>query len=654
MWFSDNAEEFPTTGLGEAVEYELDSLGNFRKPEEIIGARSHPGRIQQALSERMMARLRLHNALEDYAEIGVQFKRLVKQYETVRYAQRTTIDLQYAQAAADRALSLAVGVMDTVIEYVGEAKEKVEVIQEITLEGIPKVVGLATDATAPVRGSIKTVTEAVKGLAEGTIKGMKVAKLVLEQSNAFITTANELAAAEIAWGAEHKQRKLDLLGSFEEFEDGTRTIDQALRANDDAERNYRRLVAEGVQLQDEREVFRKKASAILQGYKTKDLGFRVFRNEALESYKSLFDLAARYSFLAARAYDYETGLANAAGNSRAADFFQKIVRARAVGVFSDNRPQPAGSTTGDPGLSGVLAQMNGDWSVVKSRLGFNNPDRYRTTFSLRQEKERIVPSALGDVAWNDALAASKMDNILDDEDVRRYCMQINSANSLAVPGFVISFATTISDGYNFFGQPLAGGDSTFTPTSFATKIRSSGIAFKGYVGMASPTSIGGAVSGSGGSSPADPDLGFLDPNALSATPYVYLIAAGADSMRSPALGDSSIVRTWQVEDQTIALPFDIGGQQLNSSSFTAEQSLSEAFTIRKHQAFRAVPDGTVFSSGLGFTNTRLIGRSVWNSRWKLVIPGKTLLADPIKGMQIFQQTVKDIKLHLETYSYSGN
>ena len=67
-----------------------------------------------------------------------------------------------------------------------------------------------------------------------------------------------------------------------------------------------------------------------------------------------------------------------------------------------------------------------------------------------------------------------------------------------------------------------------------------------------------------------------------------------------------------------------------------------------------MPDGTVFSDDPGFTNGRLIGRSVWNSRWKLIIPGQTLLADPRQGMQIFADTVKDIKLHFETYSTAGN
>ena len=67
-----------------------------------------------------------------------------------------------------------------------------------------------------------------------------------------------------------------------------------------------------------------------------------------------------------------------------------------------------------------------------------------------------------------------------------------------------------------------------------------------------------------------------------------------------------------------------------------------------------MPDGTVFSEDAGFTNARLVGRSVWNSRWKIIIPGQTLLADPKNGMQIFIDTVKDIKLHFESYSTAGN
>jgi len=127
-------------------------------------------------------------------------------------------------------------------------------------------------------------------------------------------------------------------------------------------------------------------------------------------------------------------------------------------------------------------------------------------------------------------------------------------------------------------------------------------------------------------------------------------------MRSPPLGDTSLTRSWSVRDQAIPLPFNIANSDYSEQpAWVTASSLSEpAFTLRKHQAFRAVPDGTNFQSGVGFTNSRLIGRSVWNSQWKIVIPGDTLLSDPNQGLQTFLKTVKDIKLHLETYSYSGN
>lgn len=55
-----------------------------------------------------------------------------------------------------------------------------------------------------------------------------------------------------------------------------------------------------------------------------------------------------------------------------------------------------------------------------------------------------------------------------------------------------------------------------------------------------------------------------------------------------------------------------------------------------------------------FINNRLVGRSVWNSQWKLVIPGRTLLNNPKEGLERFIRTVTDIKLNFTTYSYAGN
>ena len=137
-------------------------------------------------------------------------------------------------------------------------------------------------------------------------------------------------------------------------------------------------------------------------------------------------------------------------------------------------------------------------------------------------------------------------------------------------------------------------------------------------------------------------------------------------MRSPPLGDVSTIRTWNVDDLTIPLPFNISAADFSATPFyTSADSLSEPlFSVRKHQAFRPVSTTSVFNTSIygangalqpsQYTNKRLIGRSVWNSKWKLVIPGKTLLADPKQGLDRFIASVTDVKLYFITYSYSGN
>jgi hypothetical protein len=367
--------------------------------------------------------------------------------------------------------------------------------------------------------------------------------------------------------------------------------------------------------------------------------------------------------MAAQAYDYETGLL---GATQGREFVNSIVRARALGVVRNGQPQFGGSETGDPGLSSALARMEADWQVLRGRLGFNNPDAYGTTLSLRTEAFRILPGTNGTQNWKDVLSQGRKANLLDDPDVRRYCLQLGAESGLPEPGIILEFSTTIADGLNLFGQTLAAGDHAYSPSSFATKIFAAGVALEGYPGMDDPSANTIAVQGSGGSSPADPNLAFLDPDAMAATPYIYLVPVGVDSMRSPPLGDQTAVRTWKIDDVAIPLPFNIGGSDFSTARlYQSADSLSEQpFAIRKHQAFRPVSSADVFDPSIytvngglqrsQFTNNRLIGRSVWNSKWKIVIPGRTLLNNPDEGLERFIRSVKDVKLHFVTYSYSGN
>ena len=103
-------------------------------------------------------------------------------------------------------------------------------------------------------------------------------------------------------------------------------------------------------------------------------------------------------------------------------------------------------------------------------------------------------------------------------------------------------------------------------------------------------------------------------------------------------------------------PFPIGGASLSDPDWIpiTDPPMNTFAAVRRYPSFRAYHDSGNFNVSEVHRNSSLIGRSVWNSHWKLVIPGKTLLADPEEGLKRFIQTVSDIKLHFVTYSYSGN
>jgi hypothetical protein len=650
------------------IEYTLGSHGFHGKPREWVGRRAAPGRVQQVISERIQAHHRLENALNDAVAAKGDldkainlFRADVRTHERLRGYERDLLIAEQTLASVEYAFEL----FDVITE---RTKETLEMSFVAGSEALPTafIAGMAAggDLTAPARSALKKSGFVVTTVLDWS----KILQFIGKTSFGFgVDTAARWVPfdkmAPLEWEQELRGAVAELGNAHAALEAAVGEINFHLRTYDDAQRKYRALVAEGDRLQEEREVFRKRAAALVQGFRTRDTAFRLFRDEKLERYKTLFDLAARYCLLAANAYDYETGLL---GTTAGRDFRNRIINSRALGIVRNGEPLFAGSNTGDPGLSSILAEMKADWDVLRGRLGFNNPDAYGTTVSLRTEALRILPTSDGDDNWKDMLHAARMANLLDDPDVRQQAMQIDTAGGLPVPGLLITFSTTIADGYNLFGRELAAGDHAFSASSFATKIFGVGVALVGYRGMDNPSLITGVISGSGGTSPSDPNSWFLDPQALSATPYVYLLPVGVDSMRSPPLGDSSAIRTWNVEDVAIPMPFNIGASDFSTLQlWQSADSLTEPlFAIRKHQAFRPVSSTDYFTPNLygyngtlqrsQYTNNRLVGRSAWNSHWKLVIPGKTLLHNPNEGLDRFIQTVKDIRLHLVTYSYSGN
>ena len=81
--------------------------------------------------------------------------------------------------------------------------------------------------------------------------------------------------------------------------------------------------------------------------------------------------------------------------------------------------------------------------------------------------------------------------------------------------------------------------------------------------------------------------------------------------------------------------------------------MASCYDVKTHAAMAAFPYTDDLKIGPATTSSRLIGRSVWNTQWVLMIPGPTLLADPGLGIDTFIEDVTDILLYFETYSYAG-
>ncbi|MCP5517530.1 MAG: hypothetical protein H7A45_09780 [Verrucomicrobiales bacterium] len=415
-------------------------------------------------------------------------------------------------------------------------------------------------------------------------------------------------------------------------------------ALEQAHQRIQTQLAEGHRLFYERGQIRSRAAQRIQTARYADIGYSLYRNDILQRYQAAFDLAARYVYMAAKAYDYETGLLSSDTQiTPGSKFLEQIVRCRLPGQFSGwlGVPVIGSSDSGDPGLADILARMKADWDVVKGRFGFNNPETETSRFSLRTELFRTSPDEGGDAIWAQTLDDSVVPDLNQLTEFRRYCRPFSTATN-ALPGIVITFPGYVMAGKNFFGMDLAGGDNAYDASHAATKIRSVGVWFTDY----------NNANGSGG--------------ALANEPRVYLVPTGMDILRSPT-GNASTTRSYQVFDQAIPLPYNVGEADIDSPDWSpVVDSLAEPFgQMRQFASFRAYHDSGDFDPSETITASRLVGRSVWNTRWMLIIPGSTLLQDPEEGIQRFiygalvngrrdGNGVKDIKLFFQTYSISGD
>ncbi|MCP3987316.1 MAG: hypothetical protein GY723_23255, partial [bacterium] len=126
---------------------------------------------------------------------------------------------------------------------------------------------------------------------------------------------------------------------------------QKAQAVQQSQEKFRNSLAEGQRTLESLVSFRKQTASTIQEFRYEDMGFRIFRTDALQKYRASFDLASRYAYLAAAAYDYDTNLLGTdvqAGQS----FLRDIVRQRNLGQVISGEPVP-----GSRGLTDPLGRM---------------------------------------------------------------------------------------------------------------------------------------------------------------------------------------------------------------------------------------------------------------------------------------------------------
>ena len=647
--FMENAA---TNASTTSLSYQISANGLVVKPESFTGTRRACGKLQDAYTEYILAWLDWKNARDEYKDrydrlsvnIGTidslreaasnEYDTADSNYESANYIADVLFDLKATKGAVDFALD--------------EAEDIDDYTANLSACGLT-MFGLAEGFNAffPVYAAIGGTALVVKLLGNVASSAFGIAIDNEEKELTILENEVNLAAAKTSWSDAQKNAFDDARDAIADLASAARDMSAAWAKMVAAAENFDTIVDEGNRIQSEREMVRAQRVNRIIELRYNDMFFRQMQDEALTRYSQAFDLAQKYVYMAAQTYDYETGLLSADRDS--GDRFRaEIIGSRALGKFTDDGdPLPASSSRGDPGLADILYRMQANYSVLKGRLGINNPDRNATWFSLRKELFRIGGGTEHDEDWRLELSKHVVDDIRAVPEYQRFCQPIASTTPLLAkePAIVIPFETSIDFAKNFFGKDLAAGDHALDSSYYATKISSAGVKLAGY-----PQS------------------------ALGNTPLVYLVPAGMDKMRVPGGGENGTILYWSVADQVIPVPYAIGSTELDDPDWQPLYTgyaggVDSMAKIRRIPSFRAIMDDSGYAAEPA--STRLVGRSAWNTRWVMIIPAGSLLGgnaeDREKALSIFingldsdrdgiadVQGVDDILLGLKTYATSGN
>jgi hypothetical protein len=582
-------------------------------------ARKAPGDIQNAIQALNQARIEYELAILEYKGGIAQ----LEEFQNAFNARVTYVNSKRELLVGEKATAISLGAAIAAAKIVARTMEvfgtTVTDFADDASDCVPDVLGFSNSIGAPPKCALRIAGSTLGATAKGVKYAAETTIDVLEYANETVQNSLDIANFDKDADYELKQLAIEINGLLRQEQQLRLALYLAKDKVNSAQGDYDQVLQRGFRTLQELIRLRQRWAGQITEQRYGDMAYRIFQNETLQKYRRQFDLTQQYVFLAAAAYDYETNLAlgdPATGNH----FLRQIVGVRSIGELRQRLDFTVVPVAGT-GLADPLARMMDNFAVLKGQLGINNPQYETNGFSLRHELFRL--SDASNAAWRQTLLRYYTPNIYAHDAVARLAKRPLGETG-AQPGLVIPFNTNIVEGLNFFGNPLGPMDSAYDASQFSTKILGVGIWFENY-----------------------------DISRLAQTPRVYLLPAGKDVIRPR--NTSGRLRYWEIAEQLLPLPHPIGPADINSTQWIPriDGLAGQMYATRSHARFRAYPYTDDFDPSEMVKDTRLVGRSVWNTEWLLVIPGSALLADPGVGLDRFMEDVTDIYVNFDTYSYAG-
>lgn len=565
--------------------------------EDPNARRRSPGLVQQRMRDVLLGASALERAVEEYRSLmdGIDDQRQLLLLTDKIEEERISIQLD----RNSEAIQLSQFRRDAVTRQIRFERmaRSARFIGNASAEALPRVFGFVggmaagatTDPTAPARAGILLAANATAEVLQNTADDARIAALDADRQSRVLEL--NASSRQVVLSGELADRSR--LVEFDALLRREPLLVNELYARAEALRgavdNYRTAVALGERLIAERNRLSALKSIDTTQRRYRELAYRLLTRESVDAYRDIFDRAVLDTFMLVRLLDFETNFPSGDPRAFAPDLYAELARVRSPGRLSrSGQPMHEGG-----GLSAVLARLTeiyGNYidgptaSVPRTQIMQLRQGLFRIPRSGTDP--RLADAELDDL-WRDKLRLHVVDSPAELPDLANCCESLPQG-----PAIVIPFSTPVQSsqqdsGLNHFGFVMGAGETGFDADFISAKLKHVRVVLPGY------------RSG-----------------LLRREPQVYFFPAGLDLFLTPKTAGGEVeIRSWNIK------PFD---QLPNGPASVDATSLWFAPRAR-HTSFAALLDdrGADPLSAQAYT-TQLFGRSVFNTRWYLLIPLRPL------------------------------